>query len=650
MLGTNAENNNFTIDYSQLADTYTITDTNTLTAGAGAVQVDANTVTVDGGLLNNRINVRTFAGTNSVVVNDNGGSLFGNEGLRVNNDAGTEAIRIGDGGVRILGAATIASRGQIVLLGDTIELDGTLQTFDQAIRLGNTEAGSTIAVSDSVEVRGQGVLGQVAFDSEVVQNNGRLLVSGQNVFFNEAVSLTQIDLAADNLATFDDGLDLTSFSLSRITAHTQIDITGTSNLGTMAFNSADIRIDDVTAQQLNFAGGTIDFGGTVTPASSFSTVRFSSRSSGGTVRVFNAAAAPNDPVDMNVDLSDLAAVADFEVINIGQTNVDVVFVGDNDNSTRLLPPTVMRVFGQTITLGEGIDTGTGTDATSFEMSAGTITVANNRPFAGEGRVVVSASSFFGNSLDVNGRFVSRGGTSDPDLLITGQEVTFNDEVGGGFASIEANVNTLNLPHFTALTSEGDVTLTGFGAGSGGTTVNSNGGIFADGSIIIDGDLNMTGDNTLIDRVGGNVIQINGNVIGNGNRLQARGSSAGDVGAVNLFGAVTDVSGLSILRALEAIVDRIEANGAASGSDVQIRVANSLQLRGDITAPDTIDLRFGEAELPSGDITIAVSGDSTDRIQLIGDLDPAGNDELTVDIGAGSFVRVGNDGGITVTQV
>ena len=652
VMGTNAENNNFTIDYNDTADEYTITDTNAITAvGANVTQVNANTVTVDGGALSNRILVRTFAGTNSVAVNANGGADFGNEGLRINDDAGTESILIGDGGVAVAGPTTIANRGQIVLLGDTIELDGDLTTFDQAIRVGNTATGSTVTITGDVDVMGNGVLGQVAFDSEIVDNGGQLRAEGENVFFNESITIERVDAIASNLVTLDGDLTLVGGGVRTavFVGDTQVDVSGAITGGDfVSLESADIRVDDVETERILFRGGTIDFGGTVAPVTAGTGLAtFQSRVPGETVSVFNLATAPNDLDAMNVDLTDLAEVASFGLIQFGGMQSDgsqtteVEFVGDLDNGTRLLLPGDVQVVAETITLGEGIDTGVaGTSDYTIDLIAMTIDTANNRPFSGDGEVGVLALSMGiggDGTVTVNGRFVGRGGTTVPDLVLAGGEVTFAGEVGS-FASVTSTAGTLNLDHFTALTSEGDITLN--------SVVNSDGGLFADGNILVDGDLNLTGDQLLMGRTAGVDITVTGDVIGNGFDFQARGRSA-DVGTISL-GDVTNVGRFSILRATDANLGTVQSNGAASGSDVQVRVANNLSIGGDITAPDTIDLRFATADLDGGNRTIAVSGDQTDRIQLIGDL--VGTETLTVDIDAGSFVRVGADGGVTVNQV
>ena len=658
--GLSTETNNFTVDYDAGTDTYTITDSNALTAGVGAAQVDPNTVTVAGGGVNDRVRVlarNSPTGINTIDINANGGAGWGNEGLQVNDQpAPTEIITVGVGGIDVQAGAI---RGDVSLLGDVVNLGGDITTADGNIALNRNNDGGT------TDVTGPSVL--TAGGSEDVNFNGTvtsaatsdLTASGQNVFFDDSVTgLGLLSVTAENVASTQGDLNATT---AYVQGDTIVDIDGLASGTTLTFNSPVIEIDDVdVAGQLTFQAGAIDIVNSITGNGTAIGV-LQSRVAGNGITIFNQQAAPDDPDSGSYDLADIDLFADFLGLIIGGPQVDetgafagtnaatIDLVADFDSTTRLMFPVQTSLVADTINMNEGLTVETDDGANAVRFFAQTLNQNNPFAFAGDGLLQISSLSQgapgLSGDLTINGRLQGRPEVATdpvPDLeIIAGDLLTVTGPMTN-FASIDVDATTADFQQGTAVVSNGALDVIA-------DTVISLGGFTADGDILIDGDLEQSGRNLLFSRGGGD-IEVTGDVIGNGFDLSINGNKNTGVnaGTVTFGGNVDGVSRFIITRADDLTLGgTLTALGGASGSDININIAGLLEIGDDITGPNRVDIKAATIDL-IGDEDHTIDSVNDVRVILNGDL--LGTGTLTVDIAGGQFTRNGNDGAVTVNVV
>ncbi|GEM_PF-5920769 len=648
--GSNAENNSFTIDYDSVADIYTITDSNPISAGANVVSVDPNTVTVDGSNVNDRIRFRMLNGANSVVVNDNGGAGWGNEGLQVNDQPlGTEAITIGSGGIVVQPGAL---RGEINLLGETVVLDGDVITSDSKINLGNLTS-HTIEITSNISVQA-GTAPVDVNGSAFSTNDSSMAVQGLNVFFESTASgLGTLSVAAPGLVAFADDVSAVAVNASGVV---QLDFVGSLTSASALLSSQDLRLTTATVDDITIEGGRFTVTGAVTPSSSPSSATLRSRIAGNPVLVANIASTPTDFDSLHLDNSDLAIFASYDSLVIGGENgglqtSSIELQNDFSQSTRLLFPTNTVLTATSIDMNESIDTGNVGSEISVNFNTTSLNANNNRGFAGAGNVIVEALSVAdggSGEVTVNGRFQARPTLSTdptPQLLISAPLNAILSGETSNFASVAIESPSASFLHFTALASNGDLTFeTPSSPGSG--TLQVNGGLFADGDILVNGNLELIG-NTLLQARGGESILITGDVTGNGYDFNLRGiNSSTPASLIGIAGSVSNVNRLAIQHATDAVLGgTVSATGGAS-SDILIKINNALAIGGDLLASDNVDLFFATADLGGSDRLIDSLADA--RVALTGEL--VGSGTLTVDILGGLFVRNGVNNAVIVTLI
>ena len=656
--GTNAESNNFTIDYDAGGDTYTITDTNALTAGAGAVQVDPNTVTVDGTQVNEWLRIRardSTTGTNTIAINADGGSGWGDEGLRVEDQPSpTEIITVGAGGIAVQSGAI---RSDVSLLGDTVLLQGDITTAEGNIALNSNNDGGTIDVVGPV-VLTPGSGKDVNLNGAVVSATGSdLTATGNNVFFDASVTgLGSLSVTAESRARVEGDL---SADTAFLQGETFAEVAGVASGEVLTFNSRVIQVDSIdVTDQLTLQGGAFDIG--TIAGNGSATAVLQSRVEGNGITVFNQPAAPTDTDSGSFDLTTLDRFADFSDLIIGGPQVDasgefsglnaasIDLVADFDPATRLMFPIETTLIADTINMNEGLTVETDDGANAVSFLAETVNQNNPFAFAGDGTLEISSLSAFDSALSedltVNGRLQARPRPRTdpaPDLLLGADDTLTTTGEFGNFASIFASAETADFQHPTATTSQGDLTVVA-------DTLLSNGGLTADGNILVDGDFELTFRNLLFSRGGGD-ITVNGEVIGNGFDLFVQGNKNGaNAGTVTFDGDIAGIGRFVVNRTDNVTLGgTLTANGGSSGSDININIAGLLKIGGDITAPGPIDIKTDEIDLIGDeDHTINSTGDT--RVQLVGDL--VGTGTLTVDVLDGLYVRVGDNGAVTVNVV
>ncbi|TWU05947.1 beta strand repeat-containing protein [Stieleria varia] len=633
------ENNNMTVDYA--ADLYTITDTNPLTLttpGAGMTQVNANTVTIDGSLVTDRVRVNMRDGMNTVTINGNGGSGWGDEGLRVNNDTRTDELTIiGSGGVNV---QTGAGRGQVEILTDLIELGGDIETSDNNLIEFGTDTGDTVDVTNGSFVGAS--TGAVTFNGPVSSaNSSSLGVEGGNVqFLSDATGLDGLSVLAFDLAIFAGNVGSNS---SSIEGNTQVSIAGTLTSDTAVLTSPDLNLSTVMVDDLTIEGGALDISGAVAPnVLAGSEVTLRSRVAGNPITVFNTASSPTAPDSLVIDATDIAQFSGYEHLTIGgqkgvtQTSL-ITLVNNGLSASNLSFPMNASLIAQTIDVNEGIDAGGNT--TEFEAT--TLNLNNGRAFTGLGNIVfeaLPAGQGGDGSITVNGRALAVGANVPTLTIAAVTSATILSQMSE-FSSIEIEAPTASFNSgISAMTSRGDIS---FNMASAAGVFGVAGGLFATGSVSVNGDLDLLGDSLLFAR-GGGAIDVMGNVIGNGNALEIRGLPAMPASLVSLGGA-SDLARFSVLHNNGVVLGgTIDVN--VPGGDVIIRTNGNLSIGGDILSADNVDLIFSTADLAGGDRLIDSIADS--RVQLIGDFAGAGT--LTVD--AGQYIRGGADGGVTIVVV
>ena len=667
--GANAETNNFTLDYDAGTDTYTVTDTNALTAGAGTVAVDAFTATIDGGLLDDRVRVHMLnspTGTNTVDINANGGAGWGNEGLQVNDlPAANEVITVGAGGIDVQAGA---ARGDVNLLGDTVFVDGSITTADGNIALNRNNQTGVTTISSADLIAGGGE--ELDFNGDVVLTGGTVFGSGVNVFFDRSVSGSgSLEIISDNNLTAAGDVDA---DLAHFTAANIIDVDGTISGGTLIFNTPDLNLDDVgTIGELTMQVGDFEIDGTIA-AGGFAVATLQSRVAGNAIEIHNVAAVPDDP-DSGIfaleDLDHFNAANGFQFLRIGgpQQLADGFFTGaltsevtlvpDGTPSTLLAFPVETAIAAGTIHIDEGLSLLTDDGADRISLFGETINQNNPFRFKGGNELTIFSLNLIDPTLTgdvtVNGPLqaaaLTTGGPTasltvgvDGTFTANGKVTEFTDTVIGA--------DVANFTDTTAVTSRGDLRVSGF-AGPG--LVTSIGGFTADGDVMIDGDLEQTGRNLLLTR-GGGTIEVTGDVIGNGFDLLARGQKAKganpavNAAQINFLGEIDGVGRFDVVRTDGLLLGGDVSAMAASGSDVSLLIDGLLEIGGDITGLNRVDITATGGIDLIGDEDHIIDSVNDVRISLNGDLLDDGT--LTLDIAGGQLTRNGLDGAVTVVIV
>lgn len=252
-------------------------------------------------------------------------------------------------------------------------------------------------------------------------------------------------------------------------------------------------------------------------------------------------------------------------------------------------------------------------------------VTNSLAFGGQGSLLGSGA--FGvtkltvgsGTLNINSFFSRRHwGTAAATINAPGAAINVSGDVGANLTTLTMNAATITFNRFTAVTSQGNMTLTG--------NVTAGGGLFSQtGNIQVNGNLTLNIGATFLVGAGGS-FTVTGSTAGNGNRMTIRGF--GSINAVSL-GSVTNVGAFQI--------DAIGTNTVNLAS-VQ---ANNIVVRGTtINTNGTIQSTSGSLHLIGsvvlvGNTQLVYSGTSLNQqVRVDGTISSSTNQNLTVNSGNG----------------
>ena len=581
VLGGGAEVNNYTVAFD--GTNYIITDTSGAAVNPiGIVDLDgaANSVTFDPAALTfNRFEINGNAGDDTLDINS---FRAGAEGITVFNDAGEGADTI-NVNADIGSAGSRVSGNQVVLRAETVNLGASIFTSNLA-----------------ATVEGVNAL-NLTTDATIDAGSGTVTVQGP---VDGAQTLTLLG-----------GTVIVSGTVGGVTPVTGLVATGSTSVTTNDVTATGA----ITIQTDNYIPlGTLNGSGTADLTIS--------RNTAGT-QSFNADSFP-------------FVAPGFNSVTIGSaltTTLTITSDGDNNPGTGAFGfDADLTLIGGTISLNDHLNQGTH----SLTLRADTTLNFNGITGAtGTGTVNIEKLNA-GGTLTVNGKL---GVPTSPNfwgaapLVISGpgSTVTFTNGVGSAFASINATADTLNFNHSSALTAQGDITLTG--------NVNLNGGITSfNGNVIVLGSLNLTG-NTLFKAGVGGIIGVQNDVTANGFNMLFRGNG-GALGFVQINGDVIGAGQFRVDSSGASTADQIILNDV-SATDIVLRAATLTHFFGDITSSGSINIVgpvFLTAPGPNATVNITNGGLATHLMQFSGTIN--GGNTLNINSGLARTTFTGAIGG------
>ncbi len=524
----------------------------------------APTITVRGGMgaLVNVIN----QGTIDVSAATTSMNLYGtwrNEGV----------ITLGQGTVTLDGTFSTSGLGSFRRSGGTVNLTGTLDNTNQTLTLN--------AATGSWQLAGGTILG-----GTVAATGGAALVPT-----NRGGTLNGVNLSAD----------------VQIPANTALNFAGAwSNHGT-----------------LTLSGGTLNLGGTFTPATLGTW-----RRSGGTVNITGTLNNAGNTLLLNADTGSWG-------LNGGTINGGVVVMTDGTQlvagsyPSRLIGVTVngyLNVTGSTLTIDGGL-TLNGFLAVGSGATGASVVFEGTQTLAGAATVLLGKSTF--NSLSDSGGVVTFGAT----ILVRGGSGRLSDFVNQGTIEVSTPDADLTLgADGNSWRNGGALTLT-----AGALTLGSSNNTFtvadlgtftrSGGTVNLAGTLDNTGQTLTLNAATGSWLLAGGRITG---------------------GSLTTAAGAALVPTSR----KGTLNGVALFTDINVGLNAGLTLAGNWVNYRTLSVTGGTLDL-GGTMTIATLGvlqRSSGTVNLSGTLDNTGT-TLTLDATTGSWALAGGTitGGTIVTQ-